>query len=114
MQRSIQICFWAAIAITLYFCFRKPVIIGGVSDKFEHAATFGGLMVLAAIGWPRGRLLIQAFALSGLGAFIEFVQPYFGRDKDVKDWIADTIGILAVVALVMIARRLVPALRGRT
>ena len=112
MQRLIQSCFWAAIAITLYLCFRKPIIIADVSDKAEHAVTFGGLMVLAAFAWPRARLFLQGLALSGVGAFIEFAQPYFGRDKDVKDWIADTIGILVAIIVILIARRLAPALRG--
>lgn len=106
MNRLFQFGFWAAIAVTAYFCFRNSVIALDVSDKVEHAVTFGGLTVLAAFAWPRAKLWLQALALSGFGAFIEFVQPYFGRDKDVKDWIADTIGILIAVALVWVARRL--------
>lgn len=106
MNRLFQLGFWAAIAVTAYFCFRPSVIALNISDKTEHAVTFGGLMLLAAVAWPRARLHWQAFALAGFGAFIEFVQPYFGRTKDVKDWTADVIGILIAVAMVWIVRRL--------
>ena len=106
MPRLFQLGFWLAVAVTAYFCFRPTVIALNVSDKTEHAVTFGGLMLLAALAWPRARLLWQAFGLAGFGAFIEFVQPYFGRTKDVRDWAADAIGILIAVAMAWVVRRL--------
>ena len=112
--RVFQFLFWLALAVTLYMCLRKPVMIAEVSDKTEHAATFAALTVLAIAAYPRARLAAQAFILSGFGAMIEFIQPYFGRDKDVKDWIADTIGILIALAIVWTMRRFVPALRANT
>ena len=40
-------------------------------------------------------LFIIAAALSGFGAFIEFVQglSWVGRDRDFQDWVTDTISI---------------------
>lgn len=112
--RAFQFLFWLALAVTLYMCLRKPIMIVEISDKTEHTATFAALTVLAIAAYPRARLAAQAFILSGFGAMIEFIQPYFGRDKDVKDWIADTIGILIALAIVWTMRRFVPALRANT
>lgn len=111
MQRILQLAFWLAVALTLYLCLRHVDVALPVSDKKQHAFTFGGLTLLAAAAYPYRNVLAEAFALSGFGALIEFIQPYFGRDKDVKDWIADTIGILIALAVVLIVRKLL--LRGR-
>ncbi|MBS0503732.1 MAG: VanZ family protein [Proteobacteria bacterium] len=89
-------------------------MIAEVSDKTEHVVTFVALTMLAIAAYPRAMLAAQAFILSGFGAMIEFIQPYFGRDKDAKDWIADTIGIVIAMAIVWTMRRLVPALRANT
>jgi VanZ family protein len=110
--RLFQFAFWVAVATTLYFCLRKAVIVAHLSDKTEHAATFGMLMLLGALAYPRAKLWVQALTLSGFGALIEFIQPYFGRDKDVNDWVADTAGILIALCIVLTMRRAVPALRA--
>lgn len=112
MQRIFRFVFWSAIAVTFYLCLRKAIIVAHLSDKTEHLTTFGGLMLLAGMAYPRAGIAWQALALSGFGALIEFVQPYFGRDRDVKDWIADSIGIALAVIIVLIARRVYPPLRA--
>ena len=111
MQRFFQFVFWFAVIATLYFALKKVTVHVPFSDKTQHAVTFFGLTALAALGYPRARFWAAAFALSGFGALIEFIQPYFGRDKDYRDWIADTIGILLAFAIVWAARKLL--LRGR-
>jgi VanZ family protein len=111
VQRILQIAFWLAVALTLYFCLRHVDMVIPLSDKKQHAFTFGFLTLLAAAAYPYRNVFAEAFALSGFGALIEFIQPYFGRDKDVKDWIADSIGILIALAIAAIARKLL--LRGR-
>ncbi|MFD1612486.1 VanZ family protein [Sphingomonas tabacisoli] len=106
MQRILQLAFWLAVALTLYFCLRHVTVVLPISDKKQHAFTFGGLTLLAGIAYPHRKIWAEAFALSGFGALIEFIQPYFGRDKDVKDWIADTIGILVALVVISVLRRL--------
>lgn len=106
MQRILQIAFWSAVALTLYFCLKHVTVVVPASDKTQHALTFGALTLLAAAAYPHRAIWLEAAALSGFGAFIEFIQPYFGRDRDVRDWIADTIGIIVALALVAIARKL--------
>lgn len=107
MQRLFQIAFWCAVAATLYFCLRHVTVLVPVSDKTQHAFTFGMLTLLAAAAYPHRNVRAEALALSGFGALIEFIQPYFGRDKDVRDWIADTIGILLALGLAWALRELV-------
>lgn len=111
MQRIFQFAFWFAIAATLFFALKKVTVVIPATDKTQHAVTFAMLTGLVAIAYPRARLWAAAFALSGFGALIEFLQPYFQRDRDYRDWIADTIGILIVCAIVLVARKLL--LRGR-
>jgi VanZ family protein len=106
VQRIFQFVFWFAVAATLFFALRKVTVAIPTSDKTQHAVTFAVLTGLAALAYPRARLWAAAFALSGFGALIEFLQPYFQRDRDYRDWIADTIGILIVFAIVVIARKL--------
>lgn len=111
VQRILQSVFWLAIAATLFFALRKVTVFVPTSDKTQHAVTFAFLTALAAAAYPRARLWAVAFALSGFGALVEFLQPYFHRDRDYRDWIADTIGILIVFAMVLIVRKLL--VRGR-
>jgi VanZ family protein len=106
VQRFLQLTFWLAVALTLYFCLRHVDVVVPISDKKQHAFTFGGLTLLAAAAYPYRNVFAEAVALSGFGALIEFIQPYFGRDKDVKDWVADTIGILIALAIAAIVRKL--------
>ena len=44
--------------------------------------------------------------LSGCGALIEIIQglPFVHRDRDVRDWVADTVAIGAVMGVVLAAR----------
>ena len=105
MQRFLQFAFWISLAATLYFALRQITVIVPVSDKTQHAVTFAVITLLGAVAYPRARFWATAFALSGFGALIEFLQPYFGRDRDYRDWIADTIGILIIVAIVFAVRK---------
>ena len=82
-------------------------------DKAEHFCAFFALAACAAVAFPRFPLAWTAVALSGCGALIEGVQalPFVHRDADVKDWIADTLAVGAVVG-VLIAGRLRDWLAG--
>lgn len=108
MNRLLQMLFWIAVGATLYFTLRPVTIVVPGSDKTHHLITFGLLMLAAAIAYPRARLLPLAAALSGLGAAIEVIQPHFQRTADVKDWIADTAGILIALVVLWIFRRFRP------
>jgi VanZ family protein len=75
-------------------------------DKAEHFSAFFALTACSLAAFPRVRIVWIAAALSACGAMIEVIQalPFVNRDSDVKDWVADTVAILAVVGVVIVAR----------
>jgi VanZ family protein len=72
-------------------------------DKAEHFTAFFGLMLLSVVAFPRASLWRLGAILSVAGALVELIQatPLVNRDGDIKDWVADTIGILAVVGVMI-------------
>lgn len=94
--------FWATLAFTFYMAVKPPGTGPGLFpwDKAEHFTAFYVLTGLAAAAFPRRPLWLVGLSLSAFGAFIELVQalPIVHRDCDVWDWVADTIGVLAVIA----------------
>ena len=84
-----NILLWAVIPFPL-----------NIWDKVEHYVAFYVLAVLATVSFPDARLLWIGAALSAFGASIEVLQalPVVNRDPDVHDWIADTLGVLSVLA----------------
>ncbi|HKR90511.1 MAG TPA: VanZ family protein [Phenylobacterium sp.] len=75
-------------------------------DKAEHAIAWS---VLAGVGlafWPERPRLISGFAF-GLGALIEVLQwaMPFGRDGDVRDLLADSVGIAVALLAWSVVRR---------
>jgi VanZ family protein len=97
LLRVAQIVFWAATIFT-FVCAILPsqhVIHIFKWDKAEHFLAFYVLTGLAVAAFPRGNLFIIAAALSAFGAFIELVQglSWVGRDRDLQDWMTDTIAI---------------------
>lgn len=105
MLSLVRAGFWIAVAITLFLTLRPIVVPMNVSDKTQHLATFAGLAGLAALAYPSQRLLRLGLALSVLGGLIEIVQPLAGRSDDVRDWIADTIGVVLALGVVWAWRR---------
>lgn len=106
MHRLLQIAFWLAVAATLFFTLEKVDVGVSASDKTQHALTFGTLTLLAAAAYPHKRLWLEAIALAGFGALIEIVQPYFGRGRELMDWVADITGIALALLIVWSARAL--------
>lgn len=83
-----------------------PRLPGGLADKSLHAITFTVLSPLAAIAWPKVRLLGLAVLLSGFGGLIEGVQaiPALHRDAELLDWLADVAAIGLGLAIVLLVR----------
>lgn len=105
LLRLAQLLFWAATIFT-FVCAVLPsqnAIHIFKWDKAEHFLAFYVLTGLAVAAFPRASLLIIAAALSGFGAFIEFVQglSWVGRDRDFQDWVTDTIAIGMAMAPIL-------------
>lgn len=74
-------------------------------DKLVHIALFGGLTFLFCIPYFKVHFSFQkklnsfikiALATSVWGITVEFLQKYFvpGRDFELLDWAADSVGVL--------------------
>jgi VanZ family protein len=106
VPRFLQAAFWLALALTLYLALRPPVMTMPVSDKTQHALAFAMLTVLAGLAYSTVRIPWLVGGLSAFGALIEIIQPYFHRDRDVRDWVADSIGIVVALLIVWMMRKL--------
>ena len=94
--------FWLCLigAVTLALLPHPPQL-PDLSDKTQHMLAFGTLAFLGSFAFPRFPRLHLAERLSFLGALVEVLQsiPALHRDCDIRDWIADTIAIAAVITL---------------
>lgn len=106
MSTTFRVAFWLTVAAVLFFTLRTLTVIVPGSDKTQHAITFGILMLIVVPAYPQARLAALAVSLSGFGAAIELIQPYFGRSDDIRDWIADVIGISVGLLIVTLVRKL--------
>ena len=113
MTKTLQILARAALAacvlLTAWGAFAPP----GVArphlfpwDKAEHFAAFFALTACAITAFARVRLVWIGCGLSACGAAVELIQalPFVNRDCDWRDWVADTVAILAVMGVVVAAR----------
>jgi hypothetical protein len=102
LLRLAQVAFFAALIFTFYSAIIPPKQAWQLApwDKAEHFIAFYALTGLAVAAFPRRNLFVLGALLSGLGAFIEFVQglDIVHRDRDFWDWVADTIAIIAALA----------------
>jgi len=98
---------WIAIQLTLTSLpgAAIPVSIGHPVDWIGHGGLYGGLGVLIARvawmrGWPSKRLVIAALIIS-LGGALDEAHQYFipGRDMEFGDWVSDTLGAIAGLAV---------------
>lgn len=108
LQRLAQIAFCVAFVFTFVAAVMPPHQAPKLFpwDKAEHFAAFYTLTLLAMAAFPRRNLILIAMLLSAFGGLIELVQalPIVGRDCDVRDWVADTIAILAALAPIVAAQ----------
>jgi VanZ family protein len=78
-------------------------------DKLQHLLAYGALGLAAGLWaspvfWKRRpvlALLLTMLAGSAYGAIDEFHQDFVGRDCNVWDWIADTLGAFLGALAVM-------------
>jgi hypothetical protein len=73
-------------------------------DRVAHAGAFTILILPAALFRP-GLLWMMVPALAGLGAAIEYVQPYFGRSTSLSDMLANLFGLASGTLLGSVLRR---------
>ena len=71
-------------------------------DKLNHWTAFFTLAFLAAHSFPRQSFWRIALGLVIYGIGIEIVQGFTGRDADVMDVVADSIGIIAYWLILLV------------
>jgi hypothetical protein len=102
--RIAQLLFWCALFFALFMALspRPPAVAGNLGDKYQHMLAFGTLTILGTAGYRETPLFLLGERLSFFGALIEVMQsiPSLGRDCDVRDWVADTAVIIAVLIVV--------------
>jgi len=109
MHRYLDILLTFIIAVTLTIIMlwpldQPPAVLEG-SDKLAHFFAFAILSFpLARTG--RVGLLPIFICASAFGYAIELIQPSFNRSSDIKDWVADIVGVLIGIASGLLYRRL--------
>ena len=74
-------------------------------DKLNHFGAFGTLTILGGLAWP-GRRLLLAAGLLAYGGLIEILQTQVpGRSAEWVDLLADGIGILLGLAVLLLLSR---------
>ena len=73
-------------------------------DKLYHMMAFAALVIPAALF---DRSAVRWMVIGGLflGAAIEVIQPSFGRDADLMDFLADATGLVLGLGLVWLIQR---------
>jgi VanZ family protein len=99
----------AAVTVLLWLCLAPSETLPqpeNVSDKAEHGIAWFVLTALGVVLSPRRWRAVAAFAL-GLGVAVELLQAGlgFGRHGDWRDLAADSVGVLAALALLVPFRR---------
>ncbi len=91
-----------------------PEISPRISDKMLHLSAFFGLATLLCWVVPtrehiwRKFIIVTAVTLT-YAAFDEITQSFVrGRTTDIKDFAADTLGVLSAITLYAVVRRLIP------
>lgn len=94
--------FWPGVALIAWgeLTAHPPELAEYIWDKAEHFTAYFGLAAMATLALGLRRLL--AWALVGviaLGGLLELLQGLMGRDMELGDFIANTIGVLAGLAV---------------
>ena len=102
---SLTVLVTTVLIVVMLWQINQPRLGPDGTDKFVH------LIAFAALAYPMARtgrigLLPVFVGASAFGAIIEVLQPYFGRDAEMQDWIADIVGVVLGIALALLYRRL--------
>ena len=113
-SRLWKAAFWALLVIVSWLAFapHPPSAIDTGWDKLNHALAFGALALSGRFGFPGSRLRVLgiAAALLAFGLAIEAIQSFIpSRSADLKDVLADLVGI----AFGLLAAALAARLKGR-
>jgi VanZ family protein len=95
---------WGMVVYITISCLEPPHYVPNLHlwDKLEHALAFGGMTFWFGGVVRRGRYPVIAFLMLLFGGGIEIAQGAMGlgRDADIMDFVADSVGVsVALIAL---------------
>src|ERR1700743_374946 len=102
--------FWPAVLLVTWgeLTPSPPHLIMHVWDKLLHFTAYLGLAAMAALSLNSRRILLYAvLALIAFGGLLEIVQGMTGRDADILDELANTLGAVTGALTGLIFLRLV-------
>lgn len=110
LPRPLRLALFAAcVAVVLWFSLAPPNTLPGIEnfwDKAEHASAYLGLTLVGLVLFGPSIPLVAGIWLLGIGVeFLQAAMP-FDRTGDWRDALANTVGVLAAVAVGWAARRL--------
>lgn len=99
LVRWLPALLWAGAIFFLSSRSRLPEPPGLLGwDKLQHSLGYGlgGFLIARAVG-ARGRVTLLAIVIGSLYGASDELHQWFvpGRDSDVLDWVADTLGVAA-------------------
>ena len=112
--RIALVLFWPAMAVVVWgeLAPHAPDVLPGVSDKLQHVIAYFGLALLAAAALKAPRAaLAAAAALIALGGALEILQAFTGRDPEILDEVANSLGAVSGAFAGLMLRRLVAGVR---
>ncbi len=89
--------------LSLYPLKEQPNIPG--SDKIHHLIAYSALTVGIGLRKPSNYFLLIIF-FSFYSGFIEIIQPYLNRFREIEDFIFNNLGILIGLTLGIITNKL--------
>ena len=101
---------WLFVGLALLVCLAppsepalKPFFV--LNDKVEHALGYVALSIWFAGLYPRSRYVWIAVGLFAMGVVVELFQGWmsFGRQRDVRDVVANSAGIALGLLLARVA-----------
>jgi VanZ family protein len=98
LHRLATLLFWPAVAVVTWgeLTPSPPHLEMHVWDKLLHFTAYFGLAGLAACSLKSRRALVYAvLGLIAFGGLLEIVQGMTGRDADIFDEVANTLGALS-------------------
>ncbi|MEM9938468.1 MAG: hypothetical protein AAF768_06440 [Pseudomonadota bacterium] len=73
-------------------------------DKAQHFIAYYVLGGVALVAFPRLPAVVLLLLLFTQSALVEAAQPYFARDRDIWDLVANSAGLIGIYAPVVIIR----------
>jgi VanZ family protein len=100
LRQADALLFWPALAVVVWGELSHHVPHIHVWDKLLHFTAYFGLSLMATIAVRANRrALWWALGLVALGGLLEIVQGFTGRDCDIFDEFANTLGVIAGTGL---------------